>query len=230
MLVGISMANPIFITVLIPLAIFYWFIQLVYVKSARQLKRLESVARSPIYSFFSETLAGISTIRAYNVQEDFLEDNRKKVDYSQIAFQPNLVSNRWLSIRLEILGNIIVMVACILIIISRDTQSAGMVGMSLTYALQITNMLSFFIRQTSQIETNMVCLERVKEYQDELPREAPHFIPQQDPPSSWPKYGSIVMKNYQTRYREGLDLVLRGITCRIMVCNELFQLSLNACI
>ena len=219
MLVGISMANPIFITVLIPLAIFYWFIQLVYVKSARQLKRLESVARSPIYSFFSETLAGISTIRAYNVQEDFLEDNQKKVDYSQIAFQPNLVSNRWLSIRLEILGNIIVMVACILIIISRDTQSAGMVGMSLTYALQITNMLSFFIRQTSQIETNMVCLERVKEYQDELPREAPNFIPRRDPPSSWPKYGSIVMKNYQTRYREGLDLVLRGITCRIMVCN-----------
>jgi len=180
------------------------------------LKRLESAARSPIYSLFSETLSGLSTIRAFNVQRSFIGENERKVDYSQVSFQPNLVSNRWLSIRLEILGNFIVLVASLLAVLGRDSLNPGTVGLSLTYASSITGILTFLIRQTSQVETNMVSVERVKEYEDSIPSEAPYRMPEQDPSEDWPQYGSITFCDYSTRYREGLDLTLRGISCEIL--------------
>lgn len=70
---------------------------------------------------------------------------------------------------------------------------------------------------TSQVETSMVSVERIKEYQDEIPQEAPYDMPEQDPPSNWPEHGSIDFDRYMTRYRDGLDHVLKKITCNIMV-------------
>ena len=66
----------------------------------------------------------------------------------------------------------------------------------------------------SEIETNMVGVERIKEYQ-EIEEEAPLLMPEQDPPENWPEFGVVKFDNYQTRYREGLDLVLKGIDCQI---------------
>ena len=100
-LVAISYASPIFIALIIPIGVIYFIVQKIYVKTARQLKRLESAARSPIYSLFSETLSGLSTIRAYGLQDQFTRENEVRLDYSQSCVQPNIVSSRWLSVRLE---------------------------------------------------------------------------------------------------------------------------------
>ena len=99
--VAISYASPIFIALVIPIGLAYVIVQKIYVKTARQLKRLESAARSPIYSLFSETLSGLSTIRAYGLQDQFAKENEARLDYSQSCVQPNIVSTRWLSVRLE---------------------------------------------------------------------------------------------------------------------------------
>lgn len=158
-LVAIIYTSPIFIAVIIPLALIYWFVQDLYVATSRQLKRLESNTRSPIYSLFSETLSGVSTIRAFNLNDKFIYDNEANVDRNQGCYQQSIAATRWLSIRLGMLGNVIVLFAALFAVLSRDSLDPGLVGLSLNYASQITMTLDFLIRQTSQVETNMVSKE-----------------------------------------------------------------------
>ena len=141
----------IFLLPIVPLAFVYWFVQKIYVATSRQLKRLESNSRSPIFSLFGETLSGVSTIRAYNLNEKFILDNESNVDKNQACYQPNIAATRWLSIRLEMLGNIIILFAALFAVIGKGSIDPGLVGLSLTYASQITMMLNMLIRQTSQV-------------------------------------------------------------------------------
>ena len=121
-----------------------------------------------------------------------------------------------------VLGNIILLVAALIAVIGRDSLDAGTVGLSLTYASNITMTLSMLIRQTSQIETSMVSVERLMEYDSNMPREAPHKMPEQDPSEQWPEYGEIKITKYSTRYRDGMDLILKDVNCQIMVTLSLF--------
>eukprot|EP00094_Tigriopus_californicus_P001437 TCALIF_01392-PA protein Name:"Similar to Abcc1 Multidrug resistance-associated protein 1 (Mus musculus)" AED:0.04 eAED:0.04 QI:0/0.8/0.33/0.83/1/1/6/0/1537 len=210
----ICFANPLFIVVIVPVFVIYYFVQKFYVATARQVKRMESITRSPIYSHFGETISGASTIRAYGVKDKFIEENESKIDINQQCYYPTFVSNRWLSIRLECIGNLIILFAALFTVISRNKLDPGLVGLTLSYALTITNSMSFLVSMTSEIETNMVGVERIMEYQ-EIIEEAPLEIPEQDPPANWPLFGVVKFDNYQTRYREGLDLVLKGIDCHI---------------
>ncbi|CAH1990666.1 unnamed protein product [Acanthoscelides obtectus] len=209
----ISYTTPLFILVVVPVGILYYFIQRFYVATSRQLKRLESVSRSPIYSHFGETVTGASAIRAYNQQERFIEESERKVDTNQICYYPSIISNRWLAIRLEMIGNLIIYFAALFSVLGGD-KAAGQVGLSIAYALQITQTLNWLVRMTSDVETNIVAVERIKEYA-EAPQEAPWVIPEKTPPSRWPDQGSVEFKNYSVRYRPGLDLVLKDVSFRI---------------
>ena len=206
--------NPIFTAVVVPIGIAYYLVQKFYVATARQVKRLESISRSPIYSHFGETISGAPTIRAYQSTLRFVEENERKIDENQICYYPTFVSSRWLSVRLEFIGNLVILFASLFTVLSRDKLDPGSVGLSLSYALTVTNSMSFLVSMTSEIETNMVGVERIKEYQ-EIPVEAPLEMPGQDPPRDWPVYGVVKFDNYQTRYREGLDLVLKGVECQV---------------
>jgi ATP-binding cassette, subfamily C (CFTR/MRP), member 1 len=84
----------------------------------------------------------------------------------------------------------------------------------MSYALQITQSLNWIVRQTVEVETNIVSVERVLEYA-RLPSEAPEVIHRNRPPISWPASGAVQFNNYSTRYREGLDLVLKGVNLDI---------------
>ena len=86
----ICFASPIIIVVIVPLSLIYFFVQKIYVATARQLKRLESNSRSPIYSLFGETLSGVSTIRAFDLNERFILDNESNVDRNQACYHPNI--------------------------------------------------------------------------------------------------------------------------------------------
>ena len=213
-IIAICVASPIFIVIIVPLTFLYWFVQQLYVASSRQLRRLESNSRSPIYSLFGEIISGVSTIRAYNLEHKFILDNQVNVDHNQACYLPSLAASRWLSIRLEMLGNIIILFAALFAVLGRGTLDPGLVGLSLNYASQITMSLNMLIQQTSQIETSMVSVERIKEYQDSIEQEAPYSLPLQDP-KDWPQYGEITFDHYKTRYRPGLELVLKGVNAEI---------------
>ncbi|EDV19525.1 uncharacterized protein TRIADDRAFT_51152 [Trichoplax adhaerens] len=210
----ICVSTPIFLAIIPPLVIMYFFTQRFYIATSRQLKRIESVSRSPIYSHFGETLQGVATIRAYKVQTDFINATDEKIDKNQMAYYPSISSNRWLATRLEFLGNCIVLFASLFAVIGRNSLPPGIVGLSVSYALQITQTLNWLVRMSSELETNIVSVERIKEY-TEIHTEAAWDVPDSKPDSDWPTEGIISLENYKVRYRENLDLVLKGINCKI---------------
>lgn len=210
----ISVQTPMFMLILVPIGCIYMFIQRIYVSTSRQIRRLESITRSPIYSHFSETLSGVDTIRAFNAHDRFMAESGRKVDSNQICFYATLVSNRWLSVRLEFCGHLIVFSAAMFAIFARDTLSGGDVGLSVSYALSITNVLAQMVRTSSLVEANIVAVERILEY-CQVPSEADWFQNHIRPEPDWPREGEIVFQNYQARYRSGLDLVLRNINVHI---------------
>ncbi|XP_025847704.1 ATP-binding cassette sub-family C member 2 isoform X1 [Vulpes vulpes] len=212
-LVMICTATPVFIIVIIPLGIIYVSIQIFYVATSRQLKRLDSVTRSPIYSHFSETVSGLSVIRAFEHQQRFLKHNEVGIDTNQKCVFSWIVSNRWLAVRLELIGNLIVFFSSLMMVIYKATLSGDTVGFVLSNALNITQTLNWLVRMTSEIETNIVAVERINEY-IKVENEAP-WVTDKRPPPGWPSRGEIRFNNYQVRYRPELDLVLRGITCDI---------------
>ncbi|XP_078381052.1 multidrug resistance-associated protein 1-like [Oculina patagonica] len=214
MLVAVSYATPLFLTIVPPLGALYFYIQRVYVATSRQLRRIESVSRSPIYSHFLETINGASTIRAFSQQQRFIRDNYRKVDENQVAYYLFISANRWLSLRLEFIGNCLIFFAALFGVISRGKISGGLVGLSVTYALQITQKLNWMIRMSSQLETNLVSVERVKEYSI-TKTEAARVIPDSRPSSDWPQQGVVLFENFQLRYRDELPLVLKEISFMI---------------
>lgn len=216
-LIVISVTTPPFTALIVPLGLTYYFIQRYYLRTSRELKRLDSVSRSPIYAHFQESLGGLSTIRAYRQQERFRLENEWRIDANQKAYFPSISANRWLAVRLEFIGGIVILAAAglaIIAIVTGNTVTEGSVGLSMSYALQITSSLNWMVRQTVEVETNIVSVERVLEY-SKLPSEAPEIISNRRPPVAWPSKGEVEFKNYSTRYREGLDLVLKNINMSI---------------
>eukprot|EP00090_Calanus_glacialis_P002437 TRINITY_DN11824_c0_g1_i1.p1 TRINITY_DN11824_c0_g1~~TRINITY_DN11824_c0_g1_i1.p1 ORF type:complete len:1639 (-),score=332.95 TRINITY_DN11824_c0_g1_i1:544-5460(-) len=189
----------------------YYFVQRVYVAASRQLKRLESTTRSPIYSHFGETINGASVIRAYGLQNTFIRESEKRVDKNHQAAFTGVIGNRWLAVRLETVGNCIIFAAALFAVLGRDSLTPGLVGLSVSYALQVTQTLNWLVRMTSEVETNIVAVERLDEY-SQIETEADWEKSETTVDESWPAEGQISLVNYSTRYRSGLDLVLKDIT------------------
>lgn len=205
-----------FMFIAAPLGVLYVYYQQYYLKTSRELRRLDSVSRSPIFANFQESLNGVSIIRAYGQEDRFKFLNQNRIDRNLRAYHPAVNANRWLAVRLEFLGSIIILGSSGLAILTLKTGtiSAGLVGLSVSYALQVTQSLNWIVRMTVEVETNIVSVERVLEYSRLVP-EAPEIIEDNRPPASWPANGEVVFKNYSTKYRPELDLVLRNINLTV---------------
>ena len=108
---------PYFILVLLPFGVLFYVVQRIFIAASRQLKRLESISRSPIYSHFGETVQGASTIKAFGMEERFIRDNQEMVDVNQASYFPGLNLNRWLAVRLESLGAFVTFGSAIFILL-----------------------------------------------------------------------------------------------------------------
>lgn len=123
-----------------------------YLATSRELKRIDAVTRSPIFAWFSESLTGLSTIRAFHHQPVFVSINQKRIDHNQICYLPSISVNRWLAVRLEFVGAMIILTVASLAMSALITTGvdAGLVGLVLSYALNTTSslvpkMLSFLL-------------------------------------------------------------------------------------
>ena len=214
----ISIAFPFFLVILVVISIYYVYEGCYYVKSSREIKRLDSISRSPIYANFGETLDGTSVIRAYQAQQQFIQKNYDLFDRNQRAYFIISSSNCWLGIRLEFAGTIIIGAAAYFAVMQKNPANelfTSMAALAISYSLDTTQSLNWVIRMVTDMETQIVSVERIQEY-TELPSEAPAHIPETQPSETWPSKGDISINEIVMRYRPELEPVIKELSVHIL--------------
>ncbi|KAJ9691138.1 hypothetical protein PVL29_013352 [Vitis rotundifolia] len=221
----IAIVSTISLWAIMPLLILFYAAYLYYQSTSREVKRLDSITRSPVYAQFGEALNGLSTIRAYKAYNRMASINGKSMDNNIRFTLANISSNRWLTIRLETLGGLMICLTATFAVMENSREEnpvafASTMGLLLSYTLNITSLLSGVLRQASRAENSFNAVERVGTYVD-LPSEAPTIVESNRPPPGWPSSGSIRFEDVVLRYRPELPPVLHGISFKISPSEKL---------
>ncbi|RHZ23852.1 hypothetical protein DYB37_005666 [Aphanomyces astaci] len=214
--------TPWFSVILIPLGILYYASQRYFIKTSRELQRLDSISRSPVYALLTETLEGLPIIRAFGVEPQFAARNEYMLDRNQRAYFLNFSANCWLALRLEFAGTMVATAAALFAVLGHEANAgvafAGLAGVSLSYAFNVTQSLNWSVRMLSTIQTQMVSVERIHAYttmevEAELKAEPIKLLELEN--AKWPSQGKLTFKDVDLRYRAGLPRVLRKLTFTI---------------
>ncbi|KAF2073017.1 hypothetical protein CYY_005663 [Polysphondylium violaceum] len=215
-LVTMIFLNPFIILPFILLSMVYVVVQRIYVASSRELKRMESISRSPVFNTVSECYNGLTTIRAFGEQKRFINDFQTSLSINIRLIYYSYAIHRWIGTRMEMLASAIVFFSSILTLYN-SSSTAGTSGLAVTAALGMTGFLNRSIRNFTELELRMNSVERIKKY-IETPREGAEDDPNFEPlfvDPSWPKTGCIEYKNVEIRYRPHLDPSLADISFTI---------------
>eukprot|EP01052_Picozoa_sp_SAG31_P002044 SAG31_NODE_68_length_28153_cov_23.647717_26_plen_451_part_00 len=214
---------PAFLLWIAPMLWLYYRTQKVYRKTAREIKRLSSNARSPIFAHFNETINGLITMRAFDETASFADTCGNNVNYFTRVIMCQATIGRWLSVRLQGLGAVTLFLTSLTVTIFPDFLDAGLAGLAMNYSMQATGTLQGFISSFTELELKMNGIERVKYYTDKIATEKPYerndTAKLDDPsrkisvaPASWPSRGEVVFDRVCARYRKELDLVLNQVS------------------
>ena len=206
------------IFLIIPALLIYYHYQKLYRDASRELKRLDNLSKSPLVAQFSETLTGLTTIRAYGRQQMFINRNMELLNNNNHAVFLQTSSERWAANRLEAFGAVFALTA--LFCSNFSGISASLMGLSVGYALDISISLNWGIRQVADMESQIVSTERLSHYANNLPREGVEMekalqVASTEVPSSWPDKGAIKFENATLSYRPDLPPVLNNICVEI---------------
>ncbi|CAM9196721.1 unnamed protein product, partial [Ectocarpus fasciculatus] len=211
-------STPYFVVVMVPLSFLYYYIQDQFRKSSRELKRLEGVSRSPLYTLFGELLVGLSTVRAFDRQDSFMAKFHGISDRNNKFFFCFWSCSRWLALRLDLVGVVVVLsVALIAVLMKRFDApiDSNLLGVALVFSLQLAGLLQWTVRTVIETENNMTSVERLLAF-NAIELEDQSVDPVELPPSeSWPSKGEVIMEDVVLRYRPGLPKVLNGISMTI---------------
>jgi ABC-type multidrug transport system fused ATPase/permease subunit len=216
----IAFITPGFLVAGVFIAAMYWAIGVFYLASSRDLKRIDSITKSPVYQHFGETLSGVSTIRAYGVGEKFAADNLTKIDDNNRPFFYMWVANRWLSFRIDFTGAFVSFSAASMVMLSLGHIDAGLAGLSLSYAISFSENVLWIVRLYAILEMNMNSVERIQEYM-EVEKEAPAIIADFRPPIDWPSKGVIEIDNLSLRYAPELPRVIKNVSFKVDSFNKI---------
>jgi ABC-type multidrug transport system fused ATPase/permease subunit len=186
----------------------------------RELKRLDSVLRSPIYALLGETIDGVACIRAFSAQRSLTDRLKVMLDEQQHAYFLTCTAQSWLAVRLELIGTLVITFATTSAVVEHalfgaDETFAGLAGLAISYALSVTQSLNWSVRMASDLEANMVAVERVQEYSQIRHEGLRNTELDEKLPPTWPTHGEIVFKGAKLRYRPNLPLVLKGLDLHI---------------
>ncbi|GAA5895556.1 uncharacterized protein JCM6883_001546 [Sporobolomyces salmoneus] len=214
-IVMIAIVYPIFLAPVAAIMLAIYSVSRFYRASARTIKRHDNTLRSFLYAWFSESLTGLATIRAFGEQERFLRGTEKFVDIENRAYFLTSVNQRWLSIRVDTLGALLTFVVAIVAVAERTTISSSKTGLILSVTLAVQQALTMMVRQFAEVENNLASVERLVHTMTETPQEAPARIEETCPPMTWPDEGGIRFEHIDLRYRPELPAVLRDLSIEI---------------
>uniref|UniRef100_A0A8U7M3P9 Multidrug resistance-associated protein 4 n=1 Tax=Corvus moneduloides TaxID=1196302 RepID=A0A8U7M3P9_CORMO len=198
---------------LIPLFILFIFLRRYFLDTSRDIKRLESTTRSPVFSHLSSSLQGLWTIRALKAEERFQKLFDAHQDLHSEAWFLFLTTSRWFAVRLDAICAIFVIVVAFGSLLLAKTLNAGQVGLALSYAITLMGTFQWGVRQSAEVENLMISVERAMEY-TELEKEAP-WETNKHPPTEWPNQGMIAFENVNFTYSLDGPLVLRHLSVLI---------------
>ncbi|XP_027046092.1 multidrug resistance-associated protein 4-like isoform X2 [Pocillopora damicornis] len=211
----VAVSNPATFVIIVPVTIGFVYLRNYFMKSSREIKRIEGISRSPLFGHFSTTLLGLDTIRAYEVEETFTEQVNGYQDAHSRAWFCYLAGQTWLNFRLEMLTVLFLAFVAFVSAALKGTVdlSAGVVGLTLTYSIMLTSVFQPFIEGSAELENLMTSVERIVEYIN-LEAEAPAETVTK-PKDDWPSRGQIDFDDMSFRYHRSLPDVLHHITCTI---------------
>ncbi|CAF4087720.1 unnamed protein product [Rotaria magnacalcarata] len=215
-LIIIGIVNPLLLAFIVPSLLVIWLLCRLYVRSNRQFKKLENLSRSPIYTLFSSSLNGLSTIRAFKVTETFIDLFNSRIDTNSRAYMTMLGSSYWLCFHLDLLAVLLPFIIVVVSVKSRNDSDLSTVAISLTYSVTMTGWFYWCIRQLFEAENLMTSAKRINEYvqlpQEEDDCDQKTFIPKT---ADWPNSGTIEFRNYSLRYRSHSEPTLKSINLHI---------------
>uniref|UniRef100_A0A8C4V069 ATP binding cassette subfamily C member 8 n=1 Tax=Falco tinnunculus TaxID=100819 RepID=A0A8C4V069_FALTI len=213
----ISYVTPMFLIALVPLAIMCYFIQKYFRVASRDLQQLDDSTQLPLLSHFSETVEGLTTIRAFRYEAKFRQKLLEYTDSNNIASLFLTAANRWLEVRMEYIGACVVLIAAVTSITSclYNELSSGLVGLGLTYALMVSNYLNWMVRNLADMEIQLGAVKRINGL---LKTEAENYeglLSSSQIPQNWPDRGEIQIQNLSVRYDSNLKPVLKHVNAHI---------------
>ncbi|CAG9865251.1 unnamed protein product [Phyllotreta striolata] len=206
----IATINWKFIIPAIALGIFSFFCRLVYIRTARSLKRLEAATRSPLVGHLNSTMDGLTTIRAYKAQDILKDEFDRHQDLYSSAFYSSVCIKGAFAFAMDI-ASLFFWLSVVIRFLFFDTGSnTGDVGLTLTQAGMLSGIIQGGLMVWSEVEKNMTSFERAMEYTTVEKEEKTGSEPE-----NWPRRGEIVFKKVSLRYANSDDRVLKGIDLAI---------------
>uniref|UniRef100_A0A0S7F1W1 MRP4 n=2 Tax=Poeciliopsis prolifica TaxID=188132 RepID=A0A0S7F1W1_9TELE len=193
----------------LPLLGLFLFLRRYFLQTSRDVKRLESTTRSPVFSHLSSSLQGLWTIRAFGAEERFQNAFDAHQNLHSEAFFLFLTTSRWFAVRLDGMCSVFVTITTFGCLLLRDQLDAGSVGLALSYAVTLMGMFQWGVRQSAEVENMMTSVERVMEY-TELESEAP-WETKKRPPPGWPSKGLVTFDGVSFSYSNDSPPVLHGL-------------------
>ncbi|KAJ3219439.1 Multidrug resistance-associated protein 1 [Dinochytrium kinnereticum] len=211
----IAYVAPMLLFLVVPLFVIYYFILRFYRATVRELKRLDSNERSPLYAHISETLSGVSSVRAFMVEDKFIAKQRRLLDFSNSPSYLYSCTSIWVSLRIEFIAALIILALGLLGVSS--AINPALIGLSLSYALGVVEDIGFLLKSLANLESEMNAVERLDTYANDLPQEAPDHLLTDPKKEDWPSDGRIVIRDLEVRYPSRPDhAVLKDLSIEIL--------------
>lgn len=216
----ITVITPGFLFFAVIISYFYYLVGSFYIALSRELKRYDSITKSPIHQHFSESLTGVATIRAYGVESRFMKQNLAAIDNNNRPFFYMWVANRWLALRIDTVGCCVMLFAGVFVLLSIGKIDAGLAGLSLSFAISFSEDALWIVRLYANVEMNMNSVERLQEFLS-VDQEPPAEVPETKPRESWPENGVIDFDDVSLRYAPHLPRVIRNVSFHVDKCNKI---------